>query len=194
LSGRVFRVFLVDDDAVVRHALHALVDRDGELEVVGHAASGKEALAQVPVCDPDVALLDDGLPDGSGYDLCRDLRSQTPALQCLIFTSFGLRNEMLDALHAGASGCIVRNARAADVLGAIKTAAAGDFLFDTGVATAWLAGQEDFLDISSTLTQPENELLRLIAAGHTDRQIASQMRYDDKTFRACLFGLITKAR
>lgn len=192
--GRIFRVFLVDDDAVVRNALYALVDRDAELQVVGHATSSKEALAQVPVCQPDVALLDDGLPDGSGYDLCRDLRSQLPALQCLIFTSFGLRNEMLDALHAGASGCIVRNARATDVLAAVKSAAVGDFLFDTGVATAWLAGQEDFIDISSTLTQPEGELLRLIATGHTDRQIASQMRFDDKTFRACLFGLISKAR
>jgi two-component system response regulator DevR len=194
LLGRTFRVFLVDDDAVVRHSLHALVDRDSELEVVGHAASSEEALAQVPVCDPDVALLDDGLPDGTGYDLCRELRNQMPTLQCLIFTSFGLRHEMLDALHAGASGCVVRNARAAEVLTAIKSAAVGDFLFDTGIATAWLAGQEDFLDTGSTLTQQESELLRLIAAGHTDRQIASQMRYDDSTFRACLFGLITKAR
>jgi two-component system response regulator DevR len=189
-------VFLLDDDAVVRRALHALVHHDAALEVVGEAASVVEALAQIPRCQPDVALLDDRLPDGSGFDLCRDLSSRMPNLQCIIFTSFGSRDEMMDAIQAGASGCIVRNAKAGEVLAAIKSAAAGDFLFDTGAATAWLANRarEDFVEAVSVLPEPEGELFRLIVAGRTDSQIASQMRFDEKAFRACLWALISKAR
>jgi two-component system response regulator DevR len=189
-------VFLLDDDAVVRRALYALVDCDADLEVVGQAASIKEALARIPRCHPDVALLDDRLADGSGFDLCRDLSSWMPTLQCVIFTSFGSRGEMLDAIQAGANGCIVRNANAGEVLAAIKSAAAGDFLFDTGAATAWLANRahDDLVEASSLLTEREGELLRLIVAGRTDSQIASQMCFDDNAFRACLGALITKAR
>jgi len=192
--SRVFRVFLLDDDAVVRHALRELVHCDAELEVVGEAASVNEALAQIPPCHPDVALLDDRLPDGNGLDLCRELRSRMPGLPCIIFTSFGTRDEMLDAIQAGAIGCVVRNAKGFAVLAGIKSAAAGEFLFDTGVATAWLANRarEDFLDAVSVST--EQELLRLLVAGNSSSQIVTRMRLDEKAFRACLWTLITKAQ
>ena len=194
--SRVFRVFLLDDDAVVRHALRELVHCDAELEVVGEAASVNEALAQIPPCHPDVALLDDRLPDGNGLDLCRELRSRMPGLPCIIFTSFGSRDEMLDVIQAGAIGCVVRNAKGFEVLAAIKGAVAGEFLFDTGVATAWLANRarEDFLDAVSVSTEQEGELLRLLVAGNSGSQIVTRMRLDEKTFRACLWALITKAQ
>ena len=192
---RVFRVFLLDDDAVVRHALHELVHCDPELEVVGEAASVNDALAQIPPCHPDVVLLDDRLPDGNGFDLCRDVCSGMPELQCIIFTSFGSTNELLNAIQVGASGCIVRNAKGSEVLAAIKSVAAGEFLFDTGIATSWLTNRarEDLLDAVSVLTEQESELLRLLVAGHTNSQIASRMRFDEKAFRACTRALIAKA-
>ena len=194
--SRVFRVFLLDDDAVVRHALRELVHRDAELEVVGEAASVNQALAQIPPCHPDVALLDDRLPDGNGLDLCRELRSRMPGLRCVIFTSFGSRDEMLDVIQAGAIGCVVRNAKGFELLAAIKSAAAGEFLFDTGVATAWLANRarEDFLDAVSVSTEQEGELLRLLLAGTSGGQIVTRMRLDEKAFRACLWELIAKAQ
>jgi len=194
--SRVFRVFLLDDDAVVRHALRELVHCDAELEVVGEAASVNEALAEIPPCHPDVALLDDRLPDGNGLDLCRELRSRMPGLPCIIFTSFGFRDEMLDGIQAGAIGCVVRNAKGFEVLAAIKSAVAGEFLFDTGVATAWLANRarEDFLDAVSVSTEQEGELLRLLVAGNSGSQIVTRMRLDEKAFRACLWSLITKAQ
>ena len=194
--ARIFRVFLVDDDAIVRRALHELVESDADLEVVGQAAGVNQALTQVPLCHPDVALLDDRLPDGNGFDLCRDLRSRLPDLQCIIFASFSSTDVMLNAVQAGASGCIIRNAKGFEVLTAIKGAAAGEFLLDTGIATAWLTSRarEDFLDAVWVLTEQEGELLRLLVAGHTDSQIALRMRLDEKAFRACLRALITKAR
>jgi two-component system, NarL family, response regulator DevR len=194
--ARIFRVFLVDDDAIVRRALRELVQSDADLEVVGQAAGVNQALTQVPLCHPDVALLDDRLPDGNGFDLCRDLRSRLPDLQCIIFASFSSTDVMLNAVQAGASGCIIRNAKGVEVLTAIKGAAAGEFFLDIGIATAWLASRAraDFLDAVWVLTEQEGELLRLLVAGHTDSQIALRMRLDEKAFRACLRALITKAR
>jgi two-component system response regulator DevR len=194
--ARIFRVFLVDDDVIVRRALRELVESDADLEVVGQAAGVNQALTQVPLCHPDVALLDDRLPDGNGFDLCRDLRSRLPDLQCIIFASFSSTDVMLNAVQAGASGCIIRNAKGVEVLTAIKAAAAGDCLLDIGVATAWLVSRarEDFLDAVWVLTEQEGELLSLLVAGHTDSQIALRMRLDDKAFRACLRTLISKAQ
>jgi two-component system response regulator DevR len=194
--GRTSRVFLVDDDAIVRRALCELVQSDADLEVVGQAAGVDQALTQVPLRHPDLALLDDRLPDGNGFDLCRELRSRLPNLRCVIFASFNSTDVMLNAIHAGASGCIIRNAKAMEVLTAIKGAAAGEFLLDTGVATAWLISRvrPDFLEAVRVLTEQERELLRLLVAGDTASQIITRMRLDEKAFRACLWTLISKAQ
>lgn len=189
-------VFLVVGDAIVRRALRDLVQSDPNLEVVGQAAMAKQALTQVPICRPDVALVDDRLPDGSGFDLCRDLRSRFAKLQCLIFASFGSTDVMHNAIQAGAAGCVIRNAKGTEMLTAIKSAVAGEFLFDTGVATAWLAkrARENFTHAVSSLTEQEHELLRLLVAGHTHSQVGTLMRLDEPAFRACIRELVPKAR
>ncbi len=131
-----------------------------------------------------MALLEDRRPDASAFDLCRDLRSWMSKLQCIIFTSFGSRNELWDAIQAGASGCIIRNARGFEVLAAIKGAAARDFLFETTAATAYLANRarEDFIGAFSW-TEQEGELLRLITAGHTDSPATSRILVEENAFR-----------
>ncbi len=142
-----------------------------------------------------MVLLDDRLPDGRGFGLCRDLRSLMPGLHCIILTSFGSRTDLFDAMRAGAVGCIVRNAKGSEVVAGIKRAAAGDLLYDTGAATAYLAdrARANVLDAAS-LTELERELLGLVLQGHTDGQIASRMHVDESAFRACLWGLVSKAR
>lgn len=193
--ARVFRVFLVDDDAIVRRALRELVQSDADLEVVGQAAGVHQALIEIAPCYPDVALLDDRFPDGNGFDLCRDLRSRLPNLRCIVFVSFSSPDVMLNAIQAGASGCIIRNAKGVEVLAAIKGAAEGGFFFDTGLATAWLVGraQGGFLP-AAVLTAQESELLRLLVAGNTASQSIIRMQLDEKAFRACLWALIAKAQ
>lgn len=187
-------VFLVVGDQIVRRSLHELVQSDDDLEVIGQASGVRHALGQIPPCQPDVALVDDRLPDGNGFDLCRDLRSRLPDLQCLIFTSFSSLNFMLNTIRAGASGSIVRNARGVEMLTAIKGAAAGEFFLDTAVATSWLAGRghRGFLGGTAGLTDQEGQLLRLLAAGYTGDEVGSRMRLDEKTFRASLWALIAK--
>lgn len=194
--GAVFCVFVVVGDQIVRRSLRELVESDANLELVGHAAGINQALSQIPPCRPDVALVDDRLPDGNGFDLCRDLRSRLPELQCLIFTSFSSPQLMLNTVRAGASGCIVRNAKGIEMLAAIKGAAAGEYFLDTAVATDWLAGRarEGFLDGATVLSAEEGQLLRLLAAGHTGNQILRQMSLDEKAFHASLWTLISKAQ
>ncbi|BAX92985.1 DNA-binding response regulator [Mycobacterium shigaense] len=188
-------VFLVVQDNIVRRSLRELVESDAELELVGQAAGVNQAMAQIPRCTPDVALLDDRLPDGNGFDLCWQLRPQVPMLRCVIFTSFGSPELMVSAVQAGACGWIVRNAKGVEMLAAIKGAAAGEFLLDTGIATAWLGGRvhEEYWGTGLTLTEQEGDLLRLLATGSGGGQIADQMRLDDKAFRECLWMLISKA-
>lgn len=188
-------VFLVVEDSIVRRSLRELVQSDQELELVGQAAGVGQALTRMPPSEPDVALLDDRLPDGNGFDLCRELRSLLPMLQCIIFASFGSAEVMLNAIQAGASGCLIRNARGVETLAAIKDAAAGEVLLDTGIATAWLANRvrENFLDVS-VLAEHEIELLGLLAAGHTGSQIVDRMSLDDGAFRGYLWTLIAKAQ
>jgi two-component system response regulator DevR len=189
-------VFLVVEDSIVRRSLRELVQSDQELQLVGQAAGVSQALTRMPSSGPDVALVDDRLPDGNGFDLCRELRSLLPMLQCIIFASFGSAEVMLNAIQAGASGCLIRNARGVETLAAIKDAAAGEVLLDTGIATAWLANRvrEDFLDVASVLTEPEIELLGLLAAGHTGSQIVDRMSLDDGAFRGYLWTLMAKAQ
>src|SRR5688572_24893763 len=99
----MIRVFLLDDHEVVRRGVRELLDADEDLQVVGEASSAAEALRRVPAVRPDVAVLDVRLPDGSGIEVCRDLRASNPDLRCLMFTSFNDDEALLDAIMAGAS-------------------------------------------------------------------------------------------
>ncbi len=197
IVAAVSDVFLVVGDQIVRRSLHELVQSDDDLEVIGQAAGVTQALGKIPPCRPDVALVDDRLPDGNGFDLCRDLRSRLPDLQCLILTSFSSSNFLLNTIRAGASGCIVRNAKGVEILTAIKGAAAGEYFLDTAIATSWLAGRArkgSFVDGAPVLTDLEGQLLRLLASGNTGNEVITRMRLDEKAFRASLWTLIAKAQ
>ena len=113
-------VFLVDDHEVVRRGLIDLLGTDPDLEVIGEAGSVVQAMAQIPVLKPDVAVLDVRLPDGNGIELCRDLLSKMPELRCLMLTSFTSDEAMLDAILAGASGYVVKDIKGMELAQAIK--------------------------------------------------------------------------
>ena len=104
----VTRVFLVDDHEIVRRGIADLLGEESDLEVVGDAASVAEALAKMPGAQADVAVLDIRLPDGNGIELCRELRSRIPGLQCLMLTSFADDEALFDAIMAGASGFVLK--------------------------------------------------------------------------------------
>src|SRR4051794_33958881 len=133
------RVFLLDDHEVVRRGVHDLLNDEPDITVVGEAATVEQALIRVPALRPQVAVLDVRLPDGDGVTVCRELRSQMPELACLMLTSFADDEALFDAILAGASGYVLKQVRGADILGAVRTVAAGGSLLDPAATARGMA-------------------------------------------------------
>jgi len=186
-------VFLVDDHEIVRRGVCDVLAGEPDLEVVGEAATCREAMARVPAIQPDVAVLDVRLPDGNGIELCRDLRSALPALRCLVLTSFADDEALTDAVLAGAAGYLLKQVLGADLVQAIQAVGAGRSLLDPKAADAALARlREPRADPTATLTEQERRVLDLIGRGLTNRQIAGQMALAEKTVKNYVSNLLAK--
>ncbi len=189
------RVFLVDDHEVVRRGVRDVLQGSGEIVVVGEAGSVTEAREAIPAAAPDVAVLDVQLPDGTGIELCRDLRSDRPELACLMLTSFPDDDAMLDAVVAGASGYVLKQVRGSDLVDAVRKVAAGHSLLDPDLraraADRIRKGPEED-DRLKHLTPQEHRILELLADGLTNRQIAEQMFLAEKTVKNYVSNLLSK--
>ena len=186
-------VFLVDDHEIVRRGVCDVLAGEPDLEVVGEAATCREAMARVPAIQPDVAVLDVRLPDGNGIELCRDLRSALPALRCLVLTSFADDEALTDAVLAGAAGYLLKQVLGADLVQAIQAVGAGRSLLDPKAADAALAKlREPRADPTAALTEQERRVLDLIGRGLTNRQIAGQMALAEKTVKNYVSNLLAK--
>lgn len=128
-------VFLLDDHEVVRRGVHELLSVEDDIEVVGEAGTAADALARIPATRPDVAVLDVRLPDGSGVEVCREIRSLDDSIHCLMLTSYADDEALFDAIMAGASGYVLKAIRGNELLNAVRDVAAGKSLLDP-VATA----------------------------------------------------------
>jgi two-component system response regulator DevR len=189
------RVFLLDDHEVVRRGVRDLLESEGDIEVVAEASSAAEALARVPAVRPDVAVLDVRLPDGDGVTVCRELRSQLPELACLMLTSFADDEALFDAILAGASGYVLKQVREADILGAVRTVAAGGSLLDpaaTARVMARMREQATASDPLQGLSEQERKVLDLIGEGLTNRQIGERMFLAEKTVKNYVSNLLAK--
>ena len=127
------RVFLLDDHEIVRRGIANLIESADDLTVVGEAGTTAEALARIPAVRPDVAILDARLPDGSGIDVCRDIRSERPEIRCLILTSYDDNDAIFAAVMAGAAGYLLKEIRGNGLIDAIREVAAGKSLLDPSV-------------------------------------------------------------
>ncbi|ROS44857.1 response regulator [Amycolatopsis thermoflava] len=188
-------VFLVDDHEVVRRGVADLVEADPELTVVGEASTMGEALTRIPAARPDVAVLDLRLPDGSGIELCRELRSRMPDLHCLILTSYTDEQAMLDAIMAGAGGYVVKDVRGMELVSAVRQVGAGKSLLDNRAASALMSRIRDEAAPAgavSRLSEQERKLLDLIGEGLTNREIAERMFLAEKTVKNYVSRLLHK--
>src|SRR3954447_6895903 len=120
------RVFLLDDHEIVRRGLRELLEAEGDIEVVGEAGTAEEAVGRIPATSPDVAVLDVRLPDGSGVEVCRDVRSVRPELACIMLTSFADDEALFEAIMAGASGYVLKQVKGSELIEAIRRVAAGE--------------------------------------------------------------------
>ena len=192
---RPIEVFLLDDHEIVRRGVRDLIDGQTDLRVVGEAATVEEALRRIPVCNPDVAVLDVQLADGSGIEVCRDVRAAHPEIACVMLTSFADDEALLDSVVAGAAGYVLKQVRGADLLDAIRRVAAGQSLLDPAVTARVIdrlrsGPQEDHR--MALLTAREREILELITDGLTNRQIGESLHLAEKTVKNNVSNVLMK--
>lgn len=191
------RVFVLDDHELVRRGLRDLLEDAGGLEVVGESGSAREAARRIPALRPDVCVLDARLPDGSGIDVCRDVRSVDPSIRALILTSYDDDDALFTAIMAGASGYVLKQVGSSDLVDAIRHVAAGGSLLDPAVTARVLdrvrrGGEAEQPAELRRLTEQERRILALIAEGLTNRQIGERMYLAEKTVKNYVSSLLAK--
>ncbi len=194
-DGKI-RVFLLDDHEVVRRGVHDLLSGEADIEVVGEAGTVADAAARVMATRPDVAVLDVRLPDGSGVEVCRDIRSRDESVRCLMLTSFADDEALFDAIMAGASGYVLKDIRGAELLSAVRGVAAGKSLLDPAATARVLARLRDGGakpdDRLARLTDQERRILELIGEGLTNRAIGERLHLAEKTIKNYVSSLLAK--
>ncbi len=190
-------MFLLDDHEVVRRGVRELIEAEsgGEIVVAGEAGTAEEALSRLPSARADVAVLDVRLPDGDGVEVCREIRSRHPDVQCLMLTSFADDEALFDSIMAGASGYVLKQVRGADLVDSVRRVAAGQSLLDPSVTARVLdrvrRGPEE--DTGAVhLTDQERRILDLLAEGLTNRQIGERMYLAEKTIKNYVSNLLMK--
>jgi two-component system response regulator DevR len=194
-SAMTIRVFLLDDHEIVRTGLRSLLESTDDLEVVGEAGTVAEALSRIPALRPDVAILDVRLPDGSGVEVCRDIRSQLPGTACIILTSYADDEALFASIMAGSSGYVLKQVGGNSLIDDVRRVAAGESLLDPALTERVLRrlreGPEEE-PLLASLTHQERRILDLIAEGKTNRQIAEAMFLAEKTVKNYVSNLLTK--
>ncbi|MFF7648885.1 response regulator [Streptomyces sp. NPDC007983] len=193
-EGKI-RIFLLDDHEVVRRGVRELLAAEPDMEVVGEAGTAADALARILATRPDVAVLDIRLPDRSGVEVCREIRSRDEAIRCMMLTSFADDEALFDAIMAGASGYVLKDIRGSELLAAVRDVAAGRSLLDP-VATARvlerLRGGTKPDDRLAALTEQERRILILIGEGLTNRVIGERLHLAEKTIKNYVSSLLSK--
>ncbi len=194
-QARKVRVYLLDDHEIVRRGLRELLENDGRIEVVGESGLAEEATRRIPALRPDVAVLDGRLPDGSGIDVCRDVRSVDPSIACLILTSYDDDEALFHAIMAGAAGYVLKQIRGNELVDAILRVAQGQSLLDPQVTARVLErlrGSHEEDSALSGLTEQERRVLMHIADGLTNRQIGKEMFLAEKTVKNYVSSILAK--
>ncbi|MEZ0077408.1 response regulator [Planotetraspora sp. GP83] len=191
----MIRVFLVDDHEVVRRGVASLLEAEDDIQVIGEAGTAASAQARIPALCPDVAVLDVRLPDGSGVEVCREVRSRLPGLACLMLTSYADDDALFEAVLAGAAGYVLKQIHGSDLVGAVRTVAAGQSLLDPQTTAAMLNRLRDQAarrDPLAALTTQEQHVLKLIGEGLTNRVIGERMFLAEKTVKNYVSSLLGK--
>jgi DNA-binding NarL/FixJ family response regulator len=189
------RVFLLDDHEVVRRGIKELLESEGDIEVVGESGLAQEAARRIPALRPDVAILDGRLPDGTGMEVCRDVRSVDPSIKALILTSYDDDEALFSAIMAGAAGYILKQVRGNDLVHTVRRVAAGESTLDPSVTARVLDRVRNGPPRDSqleALTTQEQKILELIGEGLTNRQIAERMYLAEKTVKNYVSSLLAK--
>jgi len=185
------RILIVDDHGVVRDGVRMYLGLDSELEVVAEAASGEEALQLARELQPDVVLMDLLMPGMDGVTATEIIRKELPDTEVIALTSVLEDQAIYRAMRAGASGYLLKNTKADELVRAIKAAAAGQVQLSPEVATLWMR-EIGVPDSPEKLTERETEVLRLLAQGKPNKEIAADLVIGEKTVKTHVSNILSK--
>jgi len=199
MSDAVIRVMLVDDHEVVREGLKALFNRRDGMTVVGEAGTVAQSIEVAAAVRPDVVVMDLRLPDGSGIEACREIRSELPNAKVIMLTSYADEEAVMSSILGGASAYLLKQTRGSQLAEAIEGVARGESLLDPAVTLRVLeevrksaAGNSVNASPEAQLTENEQKILYLIAEGKTNREIAAEIYLSDKTVKNYVSNILSK--
>ena len=198
-GGQRIRVLIVDDHAILRQALRYLLEAHSQIEVVGDASSGREAVSATEKLMPDVVLMDMVMPGLNGLEATRQIRKRTPKTRVLILTGYMEDEQIISALRAGASGYVVKRSDTDELLLGIQSVHRGNTYFSSAISEGdavnqylWQAKNEDSKIGYDLLTSREREVLQLIAEGFSNQRIAQELFISVKTVEAHKAHIMSK--
>ena len=197
IESRPLRLLVVDDHEVVRQGLVSLLERREHFQVVAEAGTAAEAVEMARKFEPDLVVMDVRLPDGSGIEACREIRSEFPATRVVILTSYPDEEAVLSAIIAGAAGYLLKQIRGRDLVASLESVGRGDSLLDPAVTEKVLdrvrrIATGTYTDEMAQLTQQEQKILLLVAEGKTNKEIASEVFLSDKTVKNYVSSILSK--
>jgi DNA-binding NarL/FixJ family response regulator len=194
----VIRVLLADDQDLVREGLRMILDNEDDIEVVGEAGNGKQALEKARLLDPDVVLMDVRMPELDGIEATRRLAASGLRARVLVLTTFDLDEYVYRALKAGASGFLLKDTRREQLVAALRTIAGGDALLAPAITRRLI---EDFCrgpdpggmpEAAASLSERELEVLRLLARGLSNSEIAAELFLGEATIKSHVARILAK--
>lgn len=198
MPDQQLRVLLVDDHAIVRRGLKAVLEERGHIAIVGEAGTAKSGVEEALRLKPDVTVMDLRLPDGSGVEACRDIRSQNPDAKIIILTSYADEDALFSAVMAGASGYVLKDLNPENLEDALATVAGGGSLIDPKMVTTVLDrlrrgnARHPADDAFASLTPQEDRILEMIGDGLTNREVASELSLSEKTVKNYVSQIYSK--
>lgn len=192
-----YRVLLVDDHEVVRLGLKSLLEQHEQFDVVGEAATAKEAFEQVVRLRPDIVLMDIRLPGMSGIEACEEITNNHPEVRVVMLTSYAEDEMLFSAIRAGASGYVLKQIGAADLVRALEAVGRGEALLDPAVTQRVFqevrrAVREEEASAFANLSQQEKHVLLLVSEGKTNREIAKSLFLGEGTVRNYVSSILSK--
>jgi two-component system, NarL family, response regulator DevR len=188
------RVFVADDHELVRRGLREILEAEGDIVVTGEAGSAREAARRLPAVRPDVAVIDERFPDGSGIEVLREARAAVPSIVGVILTCYDEDEALFAAIMAGASGYVLKHITGTDLLDAVRRVAAGQCLIDPVMTRRVLerVRRQPSPPELHALTGQERNVLALISEGLTNREIAGRMDLSEKTVKNYTSRILSK--
>ena len=187
----MIRLAVVDDHVIVRNGLQQLLATTDDIELVGMAANGLEALALVAELEPDVVLMDLSMPEMDGVEATKRIVAEHPGVRVLVLTSFSDQSRIMDALRAGAEGYLLKHSEPDDIAAAIRAVHAGGSPLDPKAARVLLDSRRTTSD-SDNLTDREREVLLLVRDGLANKQIARKLGISERTVKAHLTNVFQR--